>query len=157
LAVAALAALRAVGVPAVLVVIGDGPRRSALERRAVGLPVSFTGFLPDRESVAKLLASADIAVAPGPVETFGLAALETLACGTPAVVNAASALHEVVGDAGAAAVGTGPGLSAAVRRLLSRDPARRRADARARAERFGWSAWVKGFLRAHGIQCTRTA
>jgi hypothetical protein len=32
--------------PAVLVVIGDGPQRSALERRSAGLPVCFTGFLP---------------------------------------------------------------------------------------------------------------
>jgi Glycosyl transferases group 1/GDSL-like Lipase/Acylhydrolase family len=110
LAVAALAELRAGGVPAVLVVIGDGPRRSALERRSADLPVFFTGFLPHRESVAKLLASADIAVGPRPVETFGLAALEALACGTPAVVNAASALPQVVGKAGAAAVGTGPAL-----------------------------------------------
>ncbi len=151
LALAALVALRAGGVPAVLVIIGDGPRRSALERRSTGLPVWFTGFLPHRESVAQLLASADVAVVPGPVETFGLAALEALACGTPAVVNAASAVPEVVGDAGAAAAGTGPGLSAAVRQLLSRDPAQRRADARARAERFGWPASVRGFLRAHGL------
>jgi alpha-1,6-mannosyltransferase len=151
LAVAALAALRAGGMPAVLVVIGDGPQRSALERRSAGLPVCFTGFLPHRESIAKLLASADVAVQPGPVETFGLAALEALACGTPAVVNAASALPEVVGDAGAAAAGTGPGLSAGVRQLLSRDPGQRRADARARAERFGWPASVDGFLRAHGV------
>ena len=151
LAVAALAALRAGGMPAVLVVIGDGPQRSALERRSAGLPVCFTGFLPHRESVAKLLASADVAVQPGPVETFGLAALEALACGTPAVVNAASALPEVVGDVGATAAGTGPGLSAAVRQLLSRDPAQRRADARARAEGFGWPASVDGFLRAHGV------
>jgi alpha-1,6-mannosyltransferase len=151
LAVAALAALCAGGVPAVLVVIGDGPRRAALERRSAGLPVCFTGFMPHRESVAKLLASADVAVAPGPVETFGLAALEALACGTPVVVNASSALPEVVGAAGAAAAGTGSGLSAAVRQLLSRDHARRRADARARAEQFGWPASVDGFLRAHGI------
>ena len=44
-----------------------------------------------------------------------------------------------------------PGLSAGVGQLLSRDPGQRRADARARAERFGWPASVDGFLRAHGV------
>lgn len=43
-----------------------------------------------------------MAIAPGPAETFGLAALEALACGTPVVVRAESALPEVVGDAGPA-------------------------------------------------------
>ena len=49
-----------------LVVAGDGPRRPALERRAAGLPVTFVGFVPERARLARLLASADIALAPGP-------------------------------------------------------------------------------------------
>jgi alpha-1,6-mannosyltransferase len=72
LAIAALAELRAGGVPAVLVIAGDGARRSALARRASGLPVRFAGFLGDRAAVAALLATADVVIAPGPVETFGL-------------------------------------------------------------------------------------
>ncbi|WP_121162532.1 glycosyltransferase [Micromonospora pisi] len=149
LAVDALAALRAAGVPATLVVVGDGPRRGALAQRAAGLPVHFTGFLPDRDRVAALLASADVVVAPGPVETFGLAGLEALACGTPVVVNAASALPEVVGDAGLGADGTGAAFAEAIGALLARSEPVRRAAARARAEGFGWSASVEGFLRAH--------
>jgi alpha-1,6-mannosyltransferase len=126
LALDAAAALADRGVPAVLAVVGDGPRRAALQRRAgaAGLPVRFTGFLPGQQAVAAFLASADVAIAPGPVETFGLAALEALACGTPVVVNRASALPEVVGDAGAVAAGDGRSLAAAVRLLLGRDPAR---------------------------------
>ncbi|MFK3980005.1 glycosyltransferase [Micromonospora sp. NPDC050397] len=147
LAVDALVALREAGVPATLVVVGDGPRRAALEYRATGLPVHFTGFLPDRDRVAALLASADVVVAPGPVETFGLAGLEALACGTPVVVNAASALPEVVGEAGLGADGTGAAFAEAIVTLLSRPE--RRATARARAERFGWAASVEGFLQAH--------
>ncbi|WP_376771213.1 glycosyltransferase [Rhizomonospora bruguierae] len=148
LAVDAVAALRAAGVPAVLLVVGDGPRRSALAYRAARLPVRFAGFVPDRAAVAALLACADVAVAPGPVETFGLAALEALACGTPVVVNAASALPEVVGDAGLAAPGTGADLADAVRALLDRPAADRRAAARRRAERYGWDAAADGFLHA---------
>ena len=50
----------------------------------------FVGYLDDRHRLAAILACADVAIAPGPVETFRLAALEALASGTPAVVNAAS-------------------------------------------------------------------
>ncbi|MDG4792880.1 glycosyltransferase [Micromonospora sp. WMMD1082] len=150
LAIDALAQLRRAGVPAVLVMVGDGPRRPALMRRAADLPVTFTGFLPDRAALAALLASADVVLAPGPVETFGLAGLEALACGTPVVVNAASALPEVIGAGGLAAAGSPSAMARAVLRLLERPEARRRAAARERAERFGWPAAVAGFLRAHG-------
>ncbi|MDM4722698.1 glycosyltransferase [Micromonospora sp. WMMA1363] len=149
LAVDALAELRRAGVPAVLLMVGDGPLRPALARRAEGLPVTFTGFLPDRAAVAALLASADVVLAPGPVETFGLAGLEALACGTPVVVNAASALPEVVGSAGVAAYGSAESLAEAVTRLLDRPEAERRRSARARAEEFGWPASAAGFLRVH--------
>jgi len=43
------------------------------------LPVDFTGYIGCRDTVAGILASADVALAPGPHETFGLAALEALA------------------------------------------------------------------------------
>ena len=144
-----LASLRAGGLPARLVVAGDGPLRRRLERRAARdrLPVTFTGFLPDRTDLAALLASADVAIAPGPAETFGLAGLEALACGTPAVVSAESALPEVVGDAGAAV--PGEDLSAGVTTVLSWPEEARRAAARARAERFGWPAAVRAFLAIH--------
>jgi alpha-1,6-mannosyltransferase len=149
IAIDAVRELRRAGVPAVLVVVGDGPRRTALVRRAAGLPVHFAGFLPGRSSVAALLASADVAVAPGPAETFGLAGLEALASGTPVVVNAASALPEVVGEAGRAAEGTGAAFAAAVQELLRQPEGPRRTAARARAERFSWAASVEGFLRVH--------
>jgi alpha-1,6-mannosyltransferase len=117
ISIAALAELRRRQVPAVLVVAGDGPRRRALEARAGRLLVRFLGFVPDRDHVAGLLASADIVLAPGPVETFGLAALEALASGTPVVVNARSALPEVVGAAGEVAEGEGVAFADAVQRL----------------------------------------
>jgi alpha-1,6-mannosyltransferase len=144
-----LATLRAKGLQARLVVAGDGPLRRRLERHAARdrLPVTFAGFLPDRGDLAALLASADVAIAPGPAETFGLAGLEALACGTPVVVSAESALPEVVGEAGAAVAGED--LSAGVTTVLSWPEASRRAAARARAERFGWPAAVQAFLAIH--------
>jgi alpha-1,6-mannosyltransferase len=147
----ALARLRAAGVPAVLVVAGDGPLRPRLERQAAGaaLPVVFTGFIAGRTAVASLLATADVALAPGPVETFGLAALEALACGTPVVVSGSGALPEVIGGAGVTV--TGEDFAGGVLSVLERPAAQRRAAARAHAERFGWPAAVSGFLAAHAV------
>jgi alpha-1,6-mannosyltransferase len=144
-----LATLRARGLSARLVVAGDGPLRRRLERRAIrdALPVTFAGFLPDRSDLAALLASADVAIAPGPAETFGLAGLEALACGTPVVVSAESALPEVVGEAGSSVAGED--LAAGVLTVLSWPEPQRRAAARARAEQFGWPAAVQAFLAVH--------
>jgi alpha-1,6-mannosyltransferase len=147
-----LATLHAAGLPVRLVVAGDGPLRARLVRRATrtGLPVTFAGFLSGRADLAALLASADVAIAPGPAETFGLAALEALACGTPVVVSAESALPQVVGDAGASV--PGEDLAAGVRAVLARPERSRRAAARARAEQYDWGTAARGFLAAHGAE-----
>jgi alpha-1,6-mannosyltransferase len=132
-----------------LVIAGDGPRRRFLERRARGLPVSFLGFVGERSDVARLLASADISLAPGPHETFGLAALEALASGTPVVVSARSALPEIVRPAcGAACDDNAPAFAGAVTTLLDRPEEQRRTAARSRAEEFAWPSAVTGMLRA---------
>ncbi|MBY8880643.1 glycosyltransferase [Actinacidiphila acidipaludis] len=145
-----LAHLRGSGVDAVLVVAGEGPLRTRLtgQARAARLPVTFLGHVATRTELAGVLASADVALAPGPVETFGLAALEAMACGTPVVVSSRSALPDIVGPAGAAARTTEE-YAAAVRRLADVPEEVRRARARARAERFTWPAAVDAFLAAH--------
>ncbi|MBT2504891.1 glycosyltransferase [Streptomyces sp. ISL-98] len=150
----ALGALRGRGVRAVLTVAGDGPLRDGLERRARAqrLPAVFLGHLGDREELADLQAAADVCLAPGPAETFGLAALEALACGTPVVASASSALPEVIGGAGLAAADSGDAFADAVQQLLARPEATRRTAARARAELFGWPAAVEAFLAAHDAQ-----
>ncbi|MFE5732817.1 glycosyltransferase [Streptomyces sp. NPDC056528] len=147
----ALEELRALGVAAALVVAGDGPLRAALERRARErrLPVRFVGHLADREALADLQAAADVCLAPGPAETFGLSALEALACGTPVVVSASSALPEVVGTAGVAAADTPAAFASGVRSLLAVPEEARRRAARTRAEGFTWDRSVAAFLRAH--------
>jgi alpha-1,6-mannosyltransferase len=152
----ALATLRAAGVPAVLAVAGGGPLRADLQAQAAarGLPVRFLGHVGGRDELAALLATADVAIAPGPVETFGLAALEALASGTPVVASAESALPEVIGEAGLAAAGEGPGYAAAIQTLMSRPENERRRAARQQAERYPWSASVAGFLRAHRLEST---
>lgn len=132
-----------------LVSAGTGNVDAAMRERAARLPVTFLGFVSDRELFSQLLASADAVIAPGPIETFGLAALEALASGTPTVVNAASALPEVVGDAGHAAAGTAEAFADGVEDLLGRPEASRRRAARERAETMPWSATVEALLELH--------
>jgi alpha-1,6-mannosyltransferase len=133
-----------------LIVAGDGPMRHQLEKRGAGLPILWLGFVAGRAELAGLLRAADLALAPGPVETFGLAALEALACGTPAIVNWRSALPEIVGPAaGRAVAGSGFTFADAVQDLLAEPEIPLRCAARARAEEFGWNATVEGFLALH--------
>jgi alpha-1,6-mannosyltransferase len=147
----AIAELRSAGVEARLVVVGDGPLRARLQRQAARLPVDFTGFISDRHVVAELLASADVALAPGPHETFGLAALESLACGTPAVVSRTSALGEIItADCGALADNDPAAIAEAVSAVVSRPEAHRRACARRRAEMFTWQRAALGMLSTLG-------
>ncbi|HEY5833075.1 glycosyltransferase, partial [Streptomyces sp.] len=115
-----LAHLRGSGVDAALVVAGEGPLRARLstQAKAARLPVTFLGHVAARTDLAALLATADVALAPGPVETFGLAALEALACGTPVVASACSALPVLLGPAGAAADRPAE-YAAAVQRVLA--------------------------------------
>lgn len=132
-----------------LVIAGDGPHRTALQRRAVGLPVTFLGFVSERANMAKLLATADVSLAPGPHETFGLAALEALASGTPVVVSRSSALPEIVlPSCGSAVADDARGFADAVCQLLDTPQPVRRAAARARAEQFPWTAAVQAMLHA---------
>ncbi|MFF0489923.1 glycosyltransferase [Nocardia sp. NPDC004068] len=152
----AVDALRREGLDARLVVVGDGPRRESLQRLARGLAplrdgrpaVHFTGFVDDRTRVATLLASADVSLAPGPHETFGLAALEALAAGTPVVASRSSALADIVtADCGAVAANHPSAFAHAVTDVLARPLSQRRRAARTRAEQFPWRAAVNRMLR----------
>jgi len=134
-----------------LVVAGDGPLRRRLQGAAASLPVRFLGFVAEPGRLSALLASADVLVAPGPVETFGLAALEALASGTPVVANSSSALPEVLAGAGRAAHGTAAAFADAIEALLDSSREEQRRQARHRAESFPWSTTVTGFLAAQGI------
>jgi alpha-1,6-mannosyltransferase len=148
LSVAALRELHARGIPARLDVIGTGPLRRRLERMAHGLPVRFVGHVADRHRLAELVAGCDVSLSPSPAETFGLATLESLACGVPVVVPNRGAAGELVlrPDSGRVTDGTPKGLADGVESLLAVGAERRQADARAVAEEFPWSATVDGLL-----------
>ncbi|MCC3779484.1 glycosyltransferase [Streptomyces sp. UNOB3_S3] len=140
------------GVPARLDVLGDGPERGRLERRAyeAGLPVRFHGHMTDRRAVARALARADVALAPCPVESFGLSVLEALACGTPVVTADTGAAPELLApEAGLTAAASPEATADAVTRLLAVPESRRRTAARKRAEEFPWGRTVRGMLAVH--------
>ena len=125
-AVAALAELLDRWPRARLVVAGSGPLAPRLATLAAGLPVTFLGFVADRRELAALLATADVVLAPGPVETFGLAALEALASGTPVVVARTGALPELLGPPVEASLSVpGRGASAGQAPQASPSPAGR--------------------------------
>ncbi|WNM25430.1 glycosyltransferase [Demequina capsici] len=140
-----------------LVCAGGGALADQMRQRALGASVDFLGFVSGRERFAHLLASADAVVAPGPIETFGLAALEALASGTPVVVNAESALPEVVAQAGIAAPATAEGFAQAIEELLARPERERRDAARARAEQLPWSVTIDRMLDIHHAARERVA
>lgn len=78
---------------------GDGPAREELESRAASsdLDVEFLGFLP-RERLPEFYSSLDVFAFPSPIETEGLVAMESIACGTPVVGANAGAIPETVKD-----------------------------------------------------------
>jgi alpha-1,6-mannosyltransferase len=87
-----------------LYVIGAGPLKTKLKEKYKNSPVTFIGYLSNRKMLAKYLASVDFVLAPGPNETFCLAALEALSCGTPVIASEKSALKEILANGGGSCV-----------------------------------------------------
>jgi alpha-1,6-mannosyltransferase len=152
LALEAAIELRRRGMDVKLDMVGEGPLGPALRRAAgrEGLRAEFHGHVRSRADVARLLGRADVALATCPVESFGLAVLEALACGTPVVAADRGAAGELlVRGAGVAAPATGTGFADGVAEVLGWPEGWRRAGARRRAELYPWSATVAGMLRVH--------
>jgi len=98
-AVRILAGLRAQGLRARLLIVGVGPGLDELGAAAaalgVGDAVTCVGRLAPAE-LARYLSVSDVALMPSASESFGLAALEAMACGTPVVGSRCGGLEEVV-------------------------------------------------------------
>jgi glycosyltransferase involved in cell wall biosynthesis len=108
-----------------VLVIGDGPERSELERLARQLGViknvKFTGYVERDQDKLRLMKTARVCALPSTREGFGIAALEAMACGLPVVVvdhpdNAAKDL--ITTDNGRLCQATPVSLAAAIRSLL---------------------------------------
>jgi N-acetyl-alpha-D-glucosaminyl L-malate synthase BshA len=85
--------------PARLLMIGDGPERSAAEFLARRLGVAErVDFVGKQENVNELLALADLMLMPSEMESFGLAALEAMACRVPAISTRVGGIPELIDD-----------------------------------------------------------
>ena len=124
--------------PAVLILVGDGPERVAVEKLAATAGVaSHVVFLGEQLHMGHLLGQADLFVLPSEQESFGLAALEALASGVPVVATNVGGLPEVVrhGETGWLVPVADPSkLAAAVLNLLADEPRRAAMGAAARAD-----------------------
>ena len=127
-----------------LAVVGDGPARRRIQRRAGSERIHWVPYQRDRDCVADLLAAADLLVAPSSTETFGLSALEALASGTPVLAADRGGVAETVGRSGAGAVfasGDAGALAEQAELLLRGDLAGLGATGRRYAEaHHGWDA-----------------
>jgi alpha-1,6-mannosyltransferase len=128
---------------ATLLMIGDGPLKAELRARAKSKRILWLPFEKDRAALADLVAALDFYIAPGPVETFGLAAVEALASGIPVLSCDRGAVAEHVQRSGAGRLfvtGSAPGLAEEVSAMLLEDLPALGAKGREHAEReHSWS------------------
>ncbi|MGA2809035.1 MAG: N-acetyl-alpha-D-glucosaminyl L-malate synthase BshA [Terracidiphilus sp.] len=86
-------------VPSQLVLVGDGPERSAAEWLAHDLQIhDKIHFIGKQERVNELLPLADLMLMPSELESFGLAALEAMACKVPSIATRVGGVPELIDD-----------------------------------------------------------
>jgi N-acetyl-alpha-D-glucosaminyl L-malate synthase BshA len=110
-------------VPAQLVLVGDGPDRSAAEWLAHDLGIhGKVHFMGKLERVNELLPLADLLLMPSELESFGLAALEAMACKVPSIATRVGGVPELIDDGVTGllyAVGDIEGMASGVLALLN--------------------------------------
>lgn len=83
-------------IPAKLILVGDGPERQKVEQLCRELQLcDHIRFLGKQEAIEEILSVSDLFLMPSETESFGLAALEAMACQVPVVSSNAGGLPEV--------------------------------------------------------------
>lgn len=84
-------------IPSKLLLVGDGPERQNLEILCRDLNLSeYVRFLGKQDPVEELLAVSDLFLMPSETESFGLAALEAMACQVPVIASNAGGIPEIM-------------------------------------------------------------
>jgi len=84
-------------IPSKLILVGDGPDRSECERLSRQLDLcDNVKFLGKQDGLVEILSSSDVFLIPSQSESFGLAALEAMACGLPVISSSVGGLPELV-------------------------------------------------------------
>ncbi|HEX6729397.1 MAG TPA: N-acetyl-alpha-D-glucosaminyl L-malate synthase BshA [Pyrinomonadaceae bacterium] len=124
------------GIKARLVMVGDGSERTNAEHRARCLGVfDHCSFVGKQPRIVDYLSVADVLLLPSDQESFGLAALEAMACEVPVIASRVGGIPEVVSDGETgflSEVGNIEKMSADAARLLSDEELRREMGRRAR-------------------------
>ena len=124
------------GINTKLVMVGDGSERTNVEHRARCLGVfDKCDFVGKQPNIVDYLSAADVLLLPSEQESFGLAALEAMACEVPVIASRVGGLPEVVtnGETGfLSEVGDVEKMSEDAARLLSDETLRRQMGKRAR-------------------------
>lgn len=165
-ALAAMARLGDQRRPPVLVMVGDGPLRPALEAQARGRAVVLAGWVRDAREMAGLMAIAQVMVLPSAHEPWGAVVNEALAAGTPVVasdrVTAAAELIEPGRNGWVYPVGDVVALADRLREALDLDEASRarmaaaaRATAAASGHEVAAGNLITGALSALGLDPAR--
>jgi glycosyltransferase involved in cell wall biosynthesis len=144
----ALALLRREGRPLDLTIVGDGPERGTLkaQARALGLPVTFTGFVTPDE-VAYHLRDKRVFVLPAQDEGLGLVVAEALTQGVPVVATRSGGIPDLLVDpeAGMLVPPSSPvALADAIRTVVAED-------------RFKVGAWRAGRILADRLSAEKVA
>ncbi|MBB2986755.1 D-inositol-3-phosphate glycosyltransferase [Terracoccus luteus] len=151
------------------VAVLGGPSGSGLDRptelvdlaRGLGI-ADLVHFVPPvgRAELAQWYRAADLVVVPSRSESFGLVAVEALACGTPVVAADVGGLPTAVGDAGVLVRGHDPAVWASSLDDLLANDARRETLSRTaieHASRFGWGATTDRLLAVYRDAMARYA
>ncbi len=147
------------------VAILGGPSGSGLDRprslhnlaRELGVD-DLVRFVPpaDRAGLARWFAAADLTVVPSYSESFGLVAIESMACGTPVVASRVGGLPTAVGGGGVLVDGHDPADWATAIADLLDDPEQRKVlsdNAVRRAQRFSWDATTDALYEVYRHAC----
>lgn len=138
-----------------IVIVGDGPLRSALQSSMASIApgrAHFLGHISDRGALARLVAASDVFLHPNPKEPFGIGPLEAMAAGTPVIVaNGGGVLSYATKDNAWITAPTPGSFADAIESALSNEPERQRRAAQAlrTARQFSWPEAAARMFRTY--------